>query len=330
MLVRAIVLMLLAIGSDMAFAETAGEPGPLAVEAKFPLGGVSGRIDHLAIDLRRQRLFVAELGNNSLGIVDLAGGKVLRTIPGFKEPQGIGYEPSTDTIYVANAGDGSVHVLRGEDFAPLGRIDLGSDADNVRVDVMRRRVVIGYGDGGLAVVDPSSLAKIGDVRLPAHPEGFQLVENGSQAVINLPDAHRISIVDLTGTTLRDIPTGALAANFPTAIDMAARRILVGFRRPPMLAAFTLPDGRFVAQVPICADVDDLFIDTKRQWISASCGAGVVDVLVPAGNGYTRLARVATASGARTFLFVPELDRLFVAARAGWNAAAAVWVLRPTP
>ena len=52
---------------------------PLVLEAKIPLGEVSGRIDHLGIDVKRQRLFVAELGNNSLGVVDLAAGKVLRT-----------------------------------------------------------------------------------------------------------------------------------------------------------------------------------------------------------------------------------------------------------
>ena len=70
---------------------------PHCLEAKIPLGPVSGRIDHLAIDLRRQRLFVAELGNDSVGVVDLANGKVMSTMRGFKEPQGIAYEPSTDT-----------------------------------------------------------------------------------------------------------------------------------------------------------------------------------------------------------------------------------------
>jgi hypothetical protein len=45
-------------------------------------------------------------------------------------------------------------------------------------------------------------------------------------------------------------------------------------------------------------------------------------------GYRRLARVPTVSGARTSLFVPEMDRLFVAVRAGSNEPAAIWVFRP--
>ncbi|HEX3419456.1 MAG TPA: hypothetical protein VHT21_24105, partial [Stellaceae bacterium] len=131
-------------------AQTAAGP-PLVLETKIPLGQVSGRIDHLGIDVKRQRLFVAELGNNSLGVVDLAAGKVLRTISGLREPQGVAYVPFADSVFVANAGDGSVHVLRGDDLAPIGRIELGEDADNVRVDTQRNRVLVGYGNGALAV-----------------------------------------------------------------------------------------------------------------------------------------------------------------------------------
>ena len=104
-------------------AQTAGPP--LVLESKIPLGQVSGRIDHLGIDVKRQRLFVAELGNNSLGVVDLAAGKVLRTIAGLSEPQGVAYVPFADSVFVANAGDGSVHVLRG---VILRRSDSSSSA----------------------------------------------------------------------------------------------------------------------------------------------------------------------------------------------------------
>ena len=145
---------------------------PLVLEAKIPLGQVSGRIDHLAVDAKRQRLFVAELGNNSLGVVDLAAGKVLRRITGLSEPQGIAYVPFTDSILVANAGDGSVRVLRGEDLTPISRLELGDDADNVRVDAAHKRVLVGYGKGALAVIDPGSLSKTADIRLKSAPGGF--------------------------------------------------------------------------------------------------------------------------------------------------------------
>src|SRR5258708_4193989 len=108
------------------------DASPLQLETKIVLGDVRGSIDHMAIDLKRQRLFVAELGNDSVGIVDLANRKMIHRIPGLKEPQGVGYEPSTDMLYVANAGDGSVRLFEGNDYKPAGQIELGSDADNIR------------------------------------------------------------------------------------------------------------------------------------------------------------------------------------------------------
>jgi DNA-binding beta-propeller fold protein YncE len=329
-LARAVFLALLTALPAAALAETAAAPAPLVLEGKIALGPVGGRIDHLAVDLRRRRLFVAELGNDSVGVVDLAAAQLLRTIAGFNEPQGIGYEPTTDTIYIANAGDGSVRLLRGEDFAPVGRIELGGDADNVRIDPSHRRVLVGYGDGALAIIDPASRTRAGDVPLPGHPEGFQLIDDGTRAAVNLPGAHRIGIADLAGGRLHLVSTGALAANFPMAIDRAAGRVLVAFRGPPMLAAYTIQGGNLADRLPICADADDLFVDAKRRRVYVSCGAGVVDVLQDSGSGYPRLARIPTASGARTSLFVPELDRLYVASRASGGEAAAIWVFRPMP
>ena len=119
------------------------EPAPLTIEAKIPLGDVRGRIDHLAIDHARQRLFVAELGNNSLSIVDLKGQKVLHRITGLNEPQGVAYVSGVDLIFVSNGGDGSVRIFSGDDFSPRGRVDLGNDADNLRVDKTKNLVISG-------------------------------------------------------------------------------------------------------------------------------------------------------------------------------------------
>ena len=301
---------------------------PLILEAKIPLGDVSGRIDHLGIDVKRQRLLVAELGNDSLGVVDLAAGKVLNRIAGLAEPQGVAYVPSSDSVFVANAGDGSVRVLRGEDLASIGRIELGDDADNVRVDTARNRVLVGYGRGALAVIDPVSLSKTADIGLKAHPEGFQIDETGTQVFVNVPDVREIVVIDLAVGSTQSLPTQGAGANFPMAIDGEAHRVHVVFRSPPSLVALSSQDGHVVAKVDTCGDTDDVFVDRKRHRVYVSCGQGVVDVLETDEQGYRRLARVPTVPGARTALFVPELDRLFVAVRAGSNEPAAIWVFRP--
>jgi hypothetical protein len=60
--------------------------------------------------------------------------------------------PDVDTLYVANADDDIVDRFNGADFAPLGRLMLGDDADNIRVDARAHQVVVGYGRGALAII----------------------------------------------------------------------------------------------------------------------------------------------------------------------------------
>ena len=104
----------------------AEEPGPppSVLERTIPLPGVSGRIDHLAVDLRRGRLFVAELGNGSLGVIDLASSSVTHRITGLQKPQGVGYVPGGDLVAVAS-GDGTLRLFRSDDLRPAGTIALG-------------------------------------------------------------------------------------------------------------------------------------------------------------------------------------------------------------
>ena len=318
------VVLLPAIG----WAQTSSQP--LVLENKIPLGEVSGRIDHLGIDWARRRLFVAELGNDSLGVVDLAAGAVARRIPRMSEPQGVAYVRFADSVFVANGGDGSVRVLRGDDLASVGRIELGGDADNVRVDPNRRRVVVGYGKGALAVIDPATRTKTAEIRLKAHPEGFQIDETGTGAFVNVPDAGEIEIVDFAAGSTLSLPMRGARSNFPMAIDAEARRVLSVFRSPPTMMALAIPDGSVVAKVETCGDADDVFVDRQRGHVYVSCGEGAVDVFERDRAGYRRLARVPTVAGARTSLFVPDLDRLFVAARATSSEPAAIWVFRPSP
>ena len=96
------------------------------------------------------------------------------------------------------------------------------------------------------------------------------------------------------------------------------------------AARVLSDGKLITTMDTCGDSDDLFMDAKRGRVYVSCGAGFVDVFEAKGEAYRRIARIPTVSGARTSLFVPELDRLLVAARANGKEPAAIWIFRPIP
>lgn len=304
---------------------SAGESPALALEGAIPLGDVKGRIDHLAVDLARQRLFVAELGNDTVGVIDLRTGTVRRRITGLDGPQGLAYLYSTDTLYVANGRDGSVALFAGDNLKPAATMKLRSDADNVRVDPRTSTLFVGYGDGAIAVIDPDARSKVRDIALDGHPESFQFAASNGRIYINVPDARQIVIADgLRGRVIKRIPAGKLRSNFPMALDEAGQRLLVAFRDPPILRTMTL-GGKFLADAEICGDADDVFADYKRHRVYVICGQGVIDVLNDNGS---RIERVATAAGARTGLFVPELDRLFVAAPARDGRKAEIRVFRP--
>jgi hypothetical protein len=308
----------------------AGAAQPLVLEQKIPLGEVRGRIDHLAVDLARDRLFVAELGNNSLGVVDLAAGKLLRRIGDLDEPQGVAYDPATDTVFVADGGDGLVHRFTGAELTPLDNIKLGGDADNVRLEPEAGRVVVGYGDGALALIDAASGKPTSEIPLPGHPESFQLEHGGPRIFVNVPDARQVAVVDRSSG--REVASWGLAdaqANFPMALDEADGRLAVVYREPALLVAFDTAPGAPVARLPACGDTDDVFFDPKRHRLYLSCGAGFLEVIQQRDDTYEELACIPTVTGARTALFVPERNRLYLAVRASGSEGAAVWVYRPT-
>jgi len=326
-----IAALLITAGLLGAAAAAPAAETPLQLEAKIPLGEVSGRIDHMAADVKRQRLFVAELGNNTVGVIDLAERKLLQRLSGLKEPQGVGYEPASDMIYVANARDGSVNLFQGTDLASAGVIALGSDADNVRIDPRTNRVIVGYGKGALAIIDPASRRKIGEVPIARHPEGFQLDPESSRVFINVPDARSIVVVDTAaGKQIAAWPQSGRSGNFPMALDLARHQVLAVFRQPAELAILAMSDGAAVAKLPVCGDSDDVFVDAKRQRAYVGCGEGFIDVIDLQAKPAARVAHIATASGARTALFMPDLDRLAIAVPARGATPAAIWLFRPVP
>ncbi|SMF04701.1 hypothetical protein SAMN06265365_106168 [Tistlia consotensis] len=304
----------------------AGAWAPLQAAGTIALPATSGRIDHLAIDLGRRRLFVAELANGTVDVVDLTDNRVIRRISGLEEPQGLAYLPVPDLLAIAGGGDGTLRLLAGGDFKRRGVVRLDGDADNVHLDPATGRLVVGHGTGGLALVDAQAAAVVADVALPAHPEGFQIAAH--RAYVNLPDAGRIAVVDLdAGRSAATWATGALSSNFPMAI--AEGRVAVVFRGQDRLVLFDAASGRAVASIGTCGDADDLFFDAGRRRFMVSCGAGSIEVIALDGSRLRSLGRTRTRQGARTSLFVPELDRLFVAERQGSRGVpAAIAVFRP--
>ncbi len=312
------LILILFLTSCRANGNATGVPpstnGIVRLTQTIPLPNVSGRIDHLSIDLKGQRLFVAALGNNTVEVLDLKAGKVIHSIAGLSEPQGTLFLPELNKLFVTNGGNGQCEIFDASSFAAIGSIELAGDADNIRYDSNSSSVVAGYGEGGLSLIDPKNGKAISSIRLDGHPESFQLEASGTRIFVNIPSANQIAVVDRGQQKVISVwlITGALA-NFPMALDESQHRLFVGFRAPARLGVFDTETGKLITSLESVGDVDDIFYDASHNLIFAIGGNGYVDMFSQqAADHYQLLAHVPTASGARTGLWVPELNRLYVA------------------
>ena len=287
---------------------------PLTQIGAIELPRVEGRIDHLAFDAPSQRLFVAALGNNTVEVLDVKGNAHIRSLPGFREPQGIASVPDAGLIAVANGQGEGLQLLNASDFRPGPSVKLGDDSDNVRYDASAKRVYVGFGGGALAAIDPNGAKVLGEAKLAGHPESFQLERSGSRIFVNVPTADQIAVVDRSAMkVVATWPVTSAKANFPMALDETNHRLFIGCRRPAKVLVYDTSAGREVGTFDIVGDTDDLFYDAARKRLYVSGGEGFIDVFQNEdANRFTRIARVPTAAGARTSLFVADLNRLYLA------------------
>jgi DNA-binding beta-propeller fold protein YncE len=295
---------------------------------EIPLRGVKGRIDHMAVNLKDHMLYVAALVNNTVEVVDLNKGSVVHSIKGIEEPQGLAYLPGQNELAVASGGNGDCIFLNASTFEKVAAVHLGSDADNIRYDPGEKKVYVGYGNGGIALLDPATHKQLRNVKLPAHPESFQLDQKSHLLFANLPDDHSIAVIDLKNLTLTDTwkPKG-LSANFPMTLDTAHNLVMVGYRHPAVLVAYDSKTGRQTRKADLTGDSDDLFYDAGKKQVIASGGEGYINVFETGEDNHFKLvANIATRQGARTSLLIPSLHYFVVAARAqgGKNASVILY------
>ena len=294
--------------------QAAAPQTPLTLVGAIDLPRVEGRIDHLAVDLAAQRLYVAALGNNTVEVLDVKSNTHVKSLPGFREPQGIAVVPDGKLVAVANGQGEGVQFIDAADFHPVRAVRLGDDSDNVRYDAAAHRVFVGFGAGALASVTPGDGKLLGEAKLAGHPESFQLERAGSRVFVNVPDANQIVVVDRTAMKVAATwPVVTAKANFPMALDEANHHVFIGCRRPAKVLVYDTTTGKESGSFDIVGDTDDLFFDAARKRLYVSGGEGFVDVLQEQEAGrFARVAHIATAAGARTSLFVPEQSRLYLA------------------
>lgn len=302
---------------------------PLQLEELIPVPGVAGRLDHFTADAKRKRLIVSALGNNTVEVIDVFAGKVIHSITELAQPQGPLYVPGVDKLYVANAEDGKVRVYDGATYMLKKTIDFGEDPDNIRYDAGSKKVFVGFGeeDGGIAMVDPATDERVGQVyKTGGHPESFQVEASGDRIFVNVPDAGMVvESIDRKSGAVTKWPLKGLRGNYAMTLNEEDHRLFTVTRKTPMLVVLDTETGSEVARLRVAGECDDVFFDASRKRIYVIGGEGVISVIQQKDpHHYELIANIPTGIGIRTGYFFAKRDRFYVGVPAKGNDPAQVW------
>ncbi|GAC1313662.1 MAG: hypothetical protein NVSMB24_37220 [Mucilaginibacter sp.] len=286
----------------------------LSLEQTILLPGVHGKFDHMAIDITRQRLFLAAKGNNSVEVVDLKNGKPLFSIKQVSAPQGLLFLSKQNMILVCGGGDGTLKGFDAANFKLKFTVSLGNEADNIRYSPINHKIYVAYGDGAIAVIDDQHYRKLYDIPCYAHPEAFSLNTTSKRMWVNVPDKNIISVVDLySKKVIVSWKTADHQDNFPMSLVENSNKLIVASRSNPVISILNSQTGKLLQSFPCDSDPDAMFYDKKTDRIFISCGGGALYLL----NGISKESInqpviLPTRKGARTCLWVAEMNELFVA------------------
>ncbi len=287
----------------------------------IPLSEVEGRIDHFAIDLKGRRAFLAALAKNTIEVVDLRGGRVTNTLPGFAKPQGVLFVAKLNKLVVASGADGSVKTLDGATLAVIHTASVSLGADAIGYDPRSTEIYVGSGggdankeQGDLTVFNVASGAQVAALTTDAHAGGSVVQGHGERVFVLVPDKAEVVVLDRkTKLQVAQWTIPGIQKNVALALDEKNHRLFLGVRTPASIVVLDSDSGAVVASVPTVATLDGLSFDSATRRIYTSGGEGFVDVIQQIdADHYGRIARIPTGPIARTSLFVPEWHRFYVA------------------
>jgi WD40 repeat protein len=333
-----------------AFALVLGCSGRLAAQDNYPLRlvqtiampNVKGRIDHMDVDVKGKRLFVAGLENGSLEVVDLGAGKWSKSIPGFKKTQGVAYVPSLNKVFVASGDDGMLRVFRGDTLKLLDSLKLELGPNRVAFEPNSEILYVGYGGkdagkdyGQVGIIDAKADKSLGDIKVEAHPAELLLDKSGKTLYVFISAASKVQVVD---TKKREVvstwPTSS-QRNGDGAFDEKTHRLFIGTRTPPQMIVMDSRSGKEVAALPTVEGMDGVYFNEKQKRIYVSGGrdndVGYIFIYQQKdADHYGAIGKIPTRSGAGTSFWSPELNRFYVGVPASDKQEAAILVFEPQP
>ena len=338
-MIRVVAASLLIAYSGLAFPQE-GRKQPLRLVQTIPLPNVKGRLDHMDVDVKGQRLFVAGLENGTFEVVDLQAGKWVRSIPGFKKAQGALFVPELNKLFLASGDDGMLRVFRGDTLELLDSIHLESGPNRVVYEPKSKLVYVGYGGkdagkgyGEVGIIDAQNDKLVGDVKVVAHPSELLLDKAGKTLFVFVSIANKLQVID---TNKREVlSTWAVTSQHPgdAAFDESTSRLFIGTHTPAEMIAMDSKSGKEVAHLPTAEGMDGVYFDAARKRVYVSGGRDL-----PVGFVYVyqqknadrceTIGKIPTREGSGTSFWSPELNRYYVASPMTSKEQAAILVYAP--
>ena len=320
----------------------AQEEVPLRLVQTIPMPKVKGRIDHMDVDVKGKRLFVAGLENGSLEVVDLRAGKWSKSVAGFKKTQGVAYVPRLNKVFVASGDDAMLRVFRGDSLELIDSIKLEPGPNRVTYDPHTGILYVGYGGrdagkdyGEVGIIEAKTDKQIGDIKVDAHPAELLLDDSGKTLYVFVSASSRVQVVDTQKRGVVSTWPVSSQRNGDGAFDEQTHRLLIGTRTPPQMIAMDANTGKEVANLPTVEGMDGVYFNAAKRQVYVSGGrdndVGSVSVYQQKdADHYELIGKIPTRSGAGTSFWSPELNRFYVAAPAHDNEEAAILVFEPQP
>ncbi len=327
-----------------------GKVAPLSYERSLPIPEVPiwPYSDSLAIDLKRNRIFATPQGAKMVVALDLETGRVIKTMPSVGNPHAIVFDEVHNRLLVVDGADDSVKVFDGKTLNPIKSISLPAGADMAAYDPRSQTFYVNSSGRSsrstqsiVSAIDTNALVVSGTIQVnSAALEGAVVDAERETLYVSLPKEFAIAVVDLKRRVVKGkllLPSGQRSP-WVMAIDARRERLYVATRDATSgtamkgsLVVLDLRDGRIITSLQVGGWADGIYIDEKRSRVYVSSGVGRIDTFEVAREGSVRrLEAVETTLLAKTSLFSPQHDRLYITAPNLGFAGAQIMVYKPSP
>jgi DNA-binding beta-propeller fold protein YncE len=287
----------------------------------IPLPDVDGRIDHFAIDVKGERAFLAALTKNTIEVVDLKAGRIIKTLPGFAKPQGVRFVPELKRLFVATGFDGALTTLDASTLSVLRTAHVSLGADAIGYDPRTKYLYVGSGGsdankatGDLTVFSAKDGTQVAALITDAHAGGSVVQTRGEHLYVLVPEKAQVLVLDRrTGAQVAKWTIPDIQRNVALDLDEKGHRLFLGVRTPASVVVLDSRSGAVVASIPTVGTLDGVSYDQATRRLYTTGGEGFIDVTQQMdADHYERIARIESGLNARTSAFVPEWHRLYVA------------------